>query len=109
MTEEERLADPQSHVCVLQTALDLLRAGISVYVLADAVSSCNKQEVPVAYDYIRHAGGVVTTSESIMFQLMRESRRSSALAPSSLVGSGWEGRSEADDQTTHLNLRSSLS
>jgi nicotinamidase-related amidase len=57
---------------VLQTALSLLRSGLGVYVLADAVSSCNRQEVPVALSRMRQAGAVVSTSESIIFELLGE-------------------------------------
>jgi nicotinamidase-related amidase len=63
----------EAHVCVLQTALDLVQAGYDVHVLADGVSSSNREEVPVALAYIRQAGGHVTTSESIAFQLQRGS------------------------------------
>lgn len=40
----------ESHVCVLQTCLDLLSKGYNVYVIRDAVSSCNKEEVPTAIE-----------------------------------------------------------
>ena len=63
----------QSHICVLQTALDLLERGYDVHVLADGVSSCNKEEVPVALSRMQQAGAQVTTSESILYQLMGES------------------------------------
>jgi hypothetical protein len=58
----------ESHICVTQTTLDLLRAGHTVYVIADGVSSCNKEEVPIALARLRHEGAVVTTSESFMYE-----------------------------------------
>ncbi|KAG8218327.1 Isochorismatase-like protein [Butyriboletus roseoflavus] len=64
----------ESHVCVLQTALDLIKIGYDVYVLADGVSSCNKEEVPIALAHIRQVGGYVATSESVAFQLQRQKR-----------------------------------
>ncbi|KIJ26994.1 hypothetical protein M422DRAFT_236292 [Sphaerobolus stellatus SS14] len=63
----------ESHVCVLQTALDLLELEYDVHVLADGVSSCNKEEVPWALERMRQAGVQITTSESIAFQLMVDS------------------------------------
>ncbi|KAJ9081880.1 hypothetical protein DSO57_1010304 [Entomophthora muscae] len=38
----------QSHVCILQTCLDLLRHGFDVRVVVDGVSSANKTEIPTA-------------------------------------------------------------
>lgn len=60
----------ESHICVTQTTLDLLREGHKVYVLADGVSSCNKEEVPIALARLRTEGAVVTTSESFLYELM---------------------------------------
>lgn len=40
----------ESHVCVLQTCLDLLAKGYGVWILRDCVSSCNKEEVPIAIE-----------------------------------------------------------
>ncbi|KAI0405363.1 Isochorismatase hydrolase [Xylaria palmicola] len=60
----------ETHICVTQTALDLLARGHRVYVLADGVSSCNAAEVPVALARLRAEGAVVTTSESWLYELM---------------------------------------
>ncbi|KAH8158248.1 hypothetical protein CIB48_g9989, partial [Xylaria polymorpha] len=60
----------ETHICVTQTALDLLARGHKVYVLADGVSSCNEQEVPVALARLRAEGAVVTTSESWLYETM---------------------------------------
>jgi hypothetical protein len=54
---------------VLQSTLDFLEHGYDVHVLADGVSSCNKEEVPLALERMRQAGAQITTSESMLFQL----------------------------------------
>ena len=58
----------ESHICVLQTTLDLLKAGHHVYVISDGVSSSNKEEVPIAIARMRQAGAYITTSESFVCQ-----------------------------------------
>ncbi|ROW12807.1 hypothetical protein VMCG_00784 [Cytospora schulzeri] len=59
----------ESHICVTQTALDARDAGHSVYVLADGVSSCNREEVPLALARLRAERGItVTTSEGWLYE-----------------------------------------
>ena len=60
----------ETHICVLQTALDLLAEGHKVYVLADGVSSCNEGERGIALDRLRQEGVTVTTSESFLYECM---------------------------------------
>lgn len=61
----------ESHICITQTALDLRDAGHVPYVIADAVSSCNRAEVVIALDRLRaEPGVVVTTSESWMYECL---------------------------------------
>ncbi|KAI4253725.1 MAG: hypothetical protein LQ352_003523 [Teloschistes flavicans] len=62
----------ESHICVTQTALDLLKMGHQVYVLADGVSSCNEGEVGIALRRLAHAGVTITTSESWLYECMRD-------------------------------------
>ncbi|KAH0565592.1 hypothetical protein GP486_001007 [Trichoglossum hirsutum] len=75
----------ESHICVTQTAIDLLASGHKVYVLADGVSSCNPQEVPIALDRLRKEGAVVTTSESFLFECMGDAGISEFRQISALV------------------------
>ncbi len=60
----------ETHICITQTALDLLAEGHRVYVLADGVSSCNPEEIPIALARLRAAGATVTSSESWIFECM---------------------------------------
>ena len=60
----------ETHICVLQTALDALRAGNRVWVVQDAVSSCNEEERGVALARLRQEGVRVTTSESLMYEML---------------------------------------
>jgi hypothetical protein len=64
----------ESHICVTQTALDLLSEGHGVYVIADGVSSVNKEEVPIALARLRHAGAQVVTSESWMYEVVGDAK-----------------------------------
>merc|ERR1712230_251914 len=60
----------ETHICITQTTLDLLAAGHKVYILADGVSSCNKEEIGIALERLRREGAVVTTSESWIYECM---------------------------------------
>jgi len=64
------LAGIETHVCVLQTAIDLLEAGCRPYVLADAVGSRRVPDRDAALEFMRAAGVAVTTVESAIYQLM---------------------------------------
>lgn len=62
----------EAHVCVQQTVLDLLRLGYAPYVCADATGSRRPLDRDTAIARMRQAGAIVTTTESVIFELMGE-------------------------------------
>lgn len=64
----------ETHICVLQTALDALSHGNRVWVVSDAVSSCNAEERGVALARLRQEGARVTTSESLLYELLGDAK-----------------------------------
>jgi nicotinamidase-related amidase len=58
----------EAHVCVLQTALDLLAAGRQVFVAGDAVSSRVPENRAVGWERMMAAGALPTSAESAVFE-----------------------------------------
>jgi nicotinamidase-related amidase len=75
----------ESHVCILQTALDLLRNEKQVFIIADGISSINQPEVKIAMNRLRQSGCTITTSESILFELMQNAKHKDFKAISGLI------------------------
>ncbi|KAI9927675.1 hypothetical protein ASPWEDRAFT_72057 [Aspergillus wentii DTO 134E9] len=75
----------ETHICVTQTTLDLLSNGNRVYILVDGVSSVNPEERGIALDRLRDAGAIITTSESILFEILKDAKRPEFKAISGLV------------------------
>lgn len=73
----------EAHVCLLQTALDLLRRGYTVLVVEDAVRSQRPNDCEQALRRMRDAGCIVTTAESCLYELMGDAKHPSfkALLP----------------------------
>ena len=66
------LAGMEAHVCVLQTALELAAAGRDVFVVADAVCSRAEANYSNALTRLQMAGVVVTNTESVIFEWLRD-------------------------------------
>lgn len=63
----------EAHVCVLQTAVDLKGAGLTPVVVADAMTSRKPASKDLAMERFRHEGIMMTSTESILFELTRSS------------------------------------
>lgn len=61
----------EAHVCVLQTVIELREAGFTVHLVRDAVMSRSKQNWQTAVQAMTMAGAVPTSTESVLFQLLK--------------------------------------
>lgn len=75
----------ESHVCVLQTAIDLQELGYQPVVLSDCISSRNPEEKKVVLQRLALEGIRVSTVESILFELTRYATASEFKAISKIV------------------------
>jgi len=60
----------ESHVCVSQTAIDLLEAGVEVQVPLDGVGSRTEENKRVGLHKMERAGAVLTSVEAALFELL---------------------------------------
>ncbi|NIV72833.1 isochorismatase family protein [Candidatus Saccharibacteria bacterium] len=59
----------EAHVCILQTALDLLTKAFRPIVVEDCVSSRKLNDMQIAVERMRNEGTIITTCESILLEL----------------------------------------
>jgi len=65
------LVGVEAHVCVAQTAVDLIGAGYQVVVTADAVSSRTERRMELGLERVRAAGATLAHTEGIVYEWMR--------------------------------------
>ena len=61
----------EAHICVLQTVIDLKEAGYVPVLVADCISSRKESDKQIAIERARQEGAVVTTYESLLFELLK--------------------------------------
>jgi nicotinamidase-related amidase len=66
----------EAHVCVQQTALDLLEQGKDVHIIVDACTSQQAYDREFALDRMKEAGAFLTTAQSAAFMLMQSADHS---------------------------------
>jgi nicotinamidase-related amidase len=64
------LAGMETHICVLQTCLGLLKQGYHVHLVRDAVCSRAKDNFLAGIEMARDAGAAITSTETVLFQLL---------------------------------------
>jgi nicotinamidase-related amidase len=64
------VAGMESHICVTQTVLSAIDAGLDVHVVADACCSRHAAAHDIAMRRMREAGAIVTTTESVLYELV---------------------------------------
>ena len=65
----------ETHICIQQSVLEFLKRGYEVLLIADAMGSRNKFDHEIALQRMLHKGAIITTTESIIFEICKTSDR----------------------------------
>lgn len=65
------LAGMETHICVLQTCVGLLKEGFKVHLVQDGACSRAKKNWKTGVEFMRDAGAVITCTETVLFQLLK--------------------------------------
>jgi nicotinamidase-related amidase len=68
------IAGCEAHVCLLQTALDLLEQEFEVWVVTDACGSRTERNRDAAFDRLAGAGAELVTTEMVVFEWLRSAQ-----------------------------------
>jgi len=79
------VAGVESHVCVLQSVLDLLDAGFEVMVCVDAIGSRKHKDHEIALRRMEQEGAKLATTESVLFELLQSANHPQFKTISTLV------------------------
>ena len=65
----------ETHICIQQSVLDLLKKGFEVFLISDAMGSRGKLDHEISLKRMNNEGAILTTTESIIFELCKTSNR----------------------------------
>ena len=65
----------ESHICILQTSIDLLQTGLNILIPRDAIGSRNEIDNDTAFLRLILSGAVASTTESLICELCKTSNR----------------------------------
>lgn len=69
-TTDVVLCGIETHICVMQTCLDLIERGFRVFVISDAVSARSKDEHVLGLQRMTQAAAVMASTEMLLFELL---------------------------------------
>lgn len=75
----------ETHVCIAQTALDLLARGMTVFIVVDAVASRHAIDRDTALRRLEGAGAIPVTTEAVLFEWCRSAEHPAFQAVRALV------------------------
>ena len=84
-TQNIVLIGAETHICMLQTALDLRAQGLNVYIPAECAASRNPANKTNGLEQMRAAGVTVGNGESLLFALLRDAKHPAFKTISKLV------------------------
>ena len=79
------IAGIESHVCVYQTAADLIAAGYEVYAVSDTISSRTEQNRDIGLKMMTQLGAKITSTEAALFELLKVAKGDKFKAISEIV------------------------
>lgn len=79
------LAGIEAHICVEQTAIDLLRDGYEVAIVADCIQSRDPKNKEITLQRLAQAGAIVTSYESVLYELLGGAKAPEFKAISAIV------------------------
>ena len=79
------IAGLEAHICLMQTALDLLEDEFEVWVVTDACSSRTERNRDAAFDRLAGAGAELVTTEMVLFEWLRTAEHADFKAIQALV------------------------
>ena len=65
----------ETHICIQQTVLDCLQKGFEVFLISDSIGSRNRVDHEIALQRMTQSGAILTTTESIIFELCKTADR----------------------------------
>lgn len=79
------LCGMEAHICVLQTAMDLVRAGYETFLVSDGVCSRQRESYEIALARLRDGGTVITDAEAVLYEWLGDAKHPGFHSLQSLV------------------------